>query len=610
MRKLLAVSCLFLCCAIPSQAENWVKVKSPHFTVLSNGSERQARQMALGFEQIHAVFTNVIPGLRTDSSAETIVIAPKDLSTLNELFPGDKKYTSHLAGLFLKGWETDYAVVRLDIQDEDRAAVYHEYIHKLLHLNFTRLPTWVDEGLAEFFGNTWMRSDGIFIGAPSQGRLIDLRSRPMYPIETILSVGHGSPYYRDEDKAPMFYAESWSLTHFLMFGQGMEQGRKMNVYLASLQKGIEGGKAFEQAFGSPKDLEKSYQTYAYHFTYAAFRYDKMQKIDPAAFEGGTMAQTETDARLGGFYTKQREFEIAEKKLTSALSKDPKSALAHENEGFLDFIQGKDEEARKEFDTALELNPDSYLAIYYQAMMKYHGKKDADSLARLDAAMSRVMQLNPRFAPAVVVQSQIYVQQGKLQDAYNTSVRALRLEPDRGGYLTNSAAILLLGRNYPAAVKTASAVALRWENSDSAEALAVVAQARRLGKIEPTAEEKAQEDQEMEYAKDTTAVEGVVQSTHCEKSKPLELVLRSGDKTLNFKSGKKFGLGFSDTLWYGEDHFSGCYHLEGMNALVRYSPSSDPASETEMRWLEIRDELIPRSLSTAQLDKTTSPPPAN
>jgi tetratricopeptide (TPR) repeat protein len=336
----------------------------------------------------------------------------------------------------------------------------------------------------------------------------------------------------------------------------------------------------------------------------------MQKIDPATFEGEPMAQAETDARLGGFYTKQREIELAEKKLTSALSKDSKSALAHENKGFLDFGQGKDEEARKEFDTALELSPDSYLAIYYQAMMKYHGKKDADSLAQLDAAMTKVIQLNPRFAPAVVVKSQIYVQQGKLQQAYNTSIQAQRLEPDRGGYQTNSAAILLLGRNYPAALKTASAVATRWDNSDSAEALAVVTQARRLGKIERTAEEKTQEDRDMEYTKDTTAVEGIIQSTHCEKSKPLELVLRSGDKTLNFKSGKKFGLGFSDTLWYGEDHFSDCYHLEGMNALVRYSPSSDPAAETEMRWLEIRDELIPSSLPPESADKTTTPPPAN
>jgi hypothetical protein len=104
---------------------------------------------------------------------------------------------------------------------------------------------------------------------------------------------------------------------------------------------------------------------------------------------------------------------------------------------------------------------------------------------------------------------------------------------------------------------------------------------------------------MEYAKDTTPVEGIVESVHCEKSKPLEIVLRSGDKSSNFKSGKKFGMGFSDTLWYGEDHFNECYHIEGMNAVVRYAPSADQNGENEMRWLEIRDELIPTSGAAGQ-----------
>jgi tetratricopeptide (TPR) repeat protein len=592
------VSLLLLTFAAPSTAETWVKVQSPHFTVVSNGTEKQARQVAVGFEQIHTVFTTVIPGMRTDSSAETIVFATKDENTFAELMPAEKKYVSHLGGLFSEGWERDYVMVRLDIPDENRNIVYHEYIHKILHLNFTRLPVWVDEGLAEFFGNTWMRSDGIFIGAPSP-RLAELRSGTTYPIETLLKVDRASPYYRDAGKAGMFYAESWGLTHFLMLGPGMAQGQKMNMYLASLQKGADADKAFNDSFGDRNELEKNFRAYSNRFLYSALHADKIQKIDPSIFLGGPMTPSETDAVIGGFYTRQRELDLAEKRLNASLAADSKSALGHENRAFLYFIQGQDDEAQKEFETALALDPHNYLAVYYEAMMKYHGKKDADSLSQLDAAMTRVVQLNPRFAPALIVRSQIYVQQGKLQDAYNTSIQAQKLEPDRGGYRTNSAVILLLGRNYPAAVKLGETVAARWYGSDSAEALAVVAQARRLGKIEQMADEKAEEDREMEYAKDTTSVEGVIQSVHCEKSKPLQVLLRSGDQILSFHSGKKFGVGFSDTLWYGEDHFSDCRHIDGMNALVRYTQSPDQNGDHEMQWLEIRDELIPTSVANGQ-----------
>src|SRR5665213_1127757 len=300
MRKFLIASCAFLSWITPSNAETWVKVKSPHFTVISNGSENQARQAALGFEQIHAIFSSMIPGLRTDASAETVVLAARDQNTFLDLLPSGKKWARNLGGLFMKGWEKDYVVIRLDIPDENRNVVYHEYVHKLLHLNFTRLPVWLDEGLAEFYGNTWMRADGIYVGAPSP-RLAELRSHTMYPLETILAVGHASPYYLDADKAGMFYAESWGLTHSLMFGPGMEQGIKMNVYLFSLQKGMENNKAFEQAFGNRKELEKNFQLYAYRFTYGAMRFDKIQKIDPSTFDGGPMSPPEANARLGGFY---------------------------------------------------------------------------------------------------------------------------------------------------------------------------------------------------------------------------------------------------------------------------------------------------------------------
>ena len=187
--------------ALPADAESWVKVSSPHFTILSNGSVKDARDVAAGFEQIHAVFALALPGLRTDSGAETIVIAAKDEKAFAEMLPSEKKRASYLAGEFHKGWEKDYVVLRLDLPGQTRNVVYHEYIHKLLHLNFTRLPVWLDEGLAEFFGNTESRSNEMFLGAPSP-RIQILRARTLYPLPTILSATESSPTRRGARKAP------------------------------------------------------------------------------------------------------------------------------------------------------------------------------------------------------------------------------------------------------------------------------------------------------------------------------------------------------------------------------------------------------------------------
>jgi tetratricopeptide (TPR) repeat protein len=497
-----------------------------------------------------------------------------------------------LAGEFHKGWEKDYVVIRLDLPGQTRNVVYHEYVHKLLHLNFTRLPVWLDEGLAEFFASTESRSKEMFLGAPSP-RIQILRARSLYPLPTILLATQSSPYYRDEDKIGMFYAESWGLTHFLMFGENMGRGQRMNAYLESLQKGVATETAFEQAFGDPKAVQKQFEKYVGQFTFLAMRIDKPD-VDVSAFKSGPLSAAETDARLGGFFTYFHQLDLANQRLTAALRDDPESALAHENTAFLKFQQGNDEEAAKEFDEAVKLDPTSYLSLYYQAMLKFRGKTDADSLSSLDAALQKVLRLNPRFASALVVRSQIYVRQGKLQDALDLAMQAQKLEPDRAGYLTNAAAILLLGRNYPESIKLASTVAGRWAATDSAEALTIVARARQSSGIQATSAELAQETEEMKYAEDTIAAEGVIESVSCEKSKPMQIVLESGEKSLHFRAGKTYGMGFTDTLWYGEDHFNPCHHLEGMKAVVRYKASSDQNEENEFRWLEIRDELTPNS----------------
>jgi len=68
---------------------------------------------------------------------------------------------------------------------------------------------------------------------------------------------------------------------------------------------------------------------------------------------------------------------------------------------------------------------------------------------------------------------------------------------------------------------------------------------------------------MKYAEGTTAAEGIVKSMSCEKGKPEELVLQSGDKDLDFQASGPHGVGFSDTVWYGEDHCNACRHIKGM-----------------------------------------------
>ena len=49
------------------------------------------------------------------------------------------------------------------------------------------------------------------------------------------------------------------------------------------------------------------------------------------------------------------------------------------------------------------------------------------------------------------------------------------------------------------------------------------------------------------------------------------------------------MGYSDTLWYGRDHFSDCRHIEGMRAIVRYKPGTSNAVN-DLVGLELRVDV--------------------
>lgn len=147
----------------------WIEVDSPHFRVLSDGSDRDARRVAHGFEQMRAVLADQFPKYRLESGAPLLVFAASDENTAKKLAP--ELWESRGAkpvGYFQHGWEKQFAMVRLDaIAPDAYQVIYHEYVHMVLQNNFRWLPLWLNEGMAEFYGNTRFEQNKIYVGAPS-----------------------------------------------------------------------------------------------------------------------------------------------------------------------------------------------------------------------------------------------------------------------------------------------------------------------------------------------------------------------------------------------------------------------------------------------------------
>ena len=342
----------------------WIEVSSPHFRVLTNGSENEARRVTHEFEQMRFVFGELNPQSRLEGGAPLTIFAARDESTAKRLEP---YLWRQAAGVYHHAWEREYVMMRLDGWDSGtREVVFHEYTHSILHRNVHWIPLWLDEGMADFYGFTRFEGNNIYVGAaPAQYRML---TGPLIPSETLLTVDGSSPYYRDESKAYRFYAESWSLVHFLMFAEGMEHGKKLDQYSALLQQGVASKKAFQQVFGDFKTLEAQLSDYLSRFAFSSSMLPNPPPLDEKKFVARTLTAAETKAELAGFRLWTHDLEDARPLADEALKEDPKLGLAHEVMGFVDFGEGKDADALNEFTQATILNPNLPLSLFAKIMM--------------------------------------------------------------------------------------------------------------------------------------------------------------------------------------------------------------------------------------------------
>jgi tetratricopeptide (TPR) repeat protein len=562
----------------------FTEVRSPNFRVLTNGSEHDARRIALEFEQMRAVFAVGFPKMRLTTGAPLLIFAMQSENDMKSLAPAMwKNHKGPMpAGLFDHGWEKQFAVVRID-QDVPGAynVVYHEYVHTLLHSNFRWLPTWLDEGLAEYYGNTRFAPKKSYVGAPST-RVYELKNRALIPLETLLVVNPWSYYRGDENQISTFYAESWALVHYLVFGTDMELGKKLSRFYAQLQGGEQQLKAFRETFGDLKNVENGLEKYIQAFAFHAYSLENVTAIQEKDFSSRKLTKAETDSEIAGYRLWERDTSEATDLVERALKEDPALGAAHEEKAFINFREGKDEDAVREFSRAHELDKTLYLSQYFQAMMTAK-RETSEQRETLRAELLQVNQVNPQFAPALVQRAILDFADGQYARALATSREAEQLEPSRAGYHLLSGEILLRMKHEKEAAEYARYVAERWHGPDHNEAVA-------LWSSIPVASRPVDAIVVEEVEEQSQAAEGKMRSIACDEKSKNEITLQRGDDLMVFKSKGRQMIGYSDTLWYGSDHFSLCHHVEGMHAVIRYRPAVGKEYAGDWMSIELRDEL--------------------
>ncbi len=486
------------------QAARWVEFRTAHFVVASNAGEAGARGVAEDFEQIRSLFHSTFPELRVDSAQPIVILAARDEATMKMLAPEEWGGEGHIrpSGLFHSDGEKDYVVLRLDAQGTTAYhTVYHEYTHALLHLNFSALPLWMSEGVAEFFGNSTLGLHEARTGTIDKTHLYILSKNEWLPIEALLDVRESSPYYNEQNPASVFYAESWAVVHYLLLNPEARRQQLLKKFFTSWNLSGDRVGAGRAAFG---DLGRFGETVKRYVRQADFRVGVVlpgQTASTGDFAVRTLTPAEVLALRGDFFVHRKRMDAARPLLEEGVALGPEVAATHEALGFYDFRDSDFVAADEEMNKAISLGSASFMAFYCHGVLLLRDFSETDeSTRKARAALERAARLNPMYAPTFEALTQVYSRAAETQGkALEAAQIAVKLDPESRTYKTNLAYVLLNNRR----AEEARAVAQRLEAS--AESLEEKRSARSI--LTAIEEEEEWEKESAEQALGRLKVDG-------------------------------------------------------------------------------------------------------
>jgi tetratricopeptide (TPR) repeat protein len=595
-----------------SKPDDWVEVRSPHFVVATNSNEKQGRRVADQFERMRSVFHAAFPSLQIDLGSPIIVLACKDEKTFRAVEPEAylTKGSLRLGGLFLRALDKNYVLLRLDAEgDHPYAVVYHEYTHLLMHQSAEWIPLWLDEGLAQFYQNSDIGEKDVVIGKPSDESLLVLWQHGLLPLATLFQVDYKSPYYHEEDKGSIFYAESWALTHYLHMKDEKEKTHKIPDYLDLLKNKKEPLEAARSAFGDLQLLQQALQSYIQRRLFFAIKMRVSIEIDDSKFETNPLPEVQADALRADLLAYEQRDDDARALLDHVLQEDPKSASACETMGFLAFRQRHLEEAGKWYTQAVQLDSQNYLAHYYSAAIAMNeGLASADE-SRIETSLRTAIKLNPSFAPSY---NQLAVLLGKgrrnLDEARVMELKAVSHDPATISYRVNMANILLemqQGENAIRVLQLARKLAKTPEESLEVENALMNAQLyteqqerhRQNGQgiaeqAEATVEEQVVKVDAPAATHDTFVAKGphqfltgTLKNVRCAMP-ALDLTVEGAGKTLTLHSENVYKIEITTLGFTPRGELNPCQDLEGRPAKVEYIESVDESAAARVLSIEL------------------------
>jgi hypothetical protein len=244
----------------------WVEVKSPHFSVVTDGGEKRGRKVAVRFEQMRAVFGALMVKSNVNLAVPLQIVAFRNTKELRQFAPLWNGKPTQVAGLFQGGSDRSFILLDLSVENPWQIA-FHEYGHQLMNSNISATTApWFEEGFAEYFRSIEVDGKEAHVGKVPDDTYLVLRQTGMMKVTDLFRVQHDSSTYNESgDGRGIFYAESSMVVHYL-YDNGMFP--KLGTYFSlTIDQKVGVEEAIQKSFGiSAPQFDKELREMGIPFT--------------------------------------------------------------------------------------------------------------------------------------------------------------------------------------------------------------------------------------------------------------------------------------------------------------------------------------------------------
>src|ERR1700683_159748 len=460
----------------------WVEVRSPNFSVITDAGEKRGREVAMRFEQMRGVFGALMTKANVNLPIPLQIVAFRNTKEMRQVAPLFNGKPTQLAGLFQGGGDRSFIMLDMSVENP-WAVVFHEYAHQLMNGNLQgELPAWFEEGFAVYFSSIEVDGKEARVGKIGRDDYVILQQLGTMRIADLFRVRQNSSTYNESgDHRATFYAESGMLMHYLYDNQLVP---KVAVYFdLEENKHVPVEDAIQRAFGmSPAQFDRALSSYISSGHYKYYAIPTPASISSNNYTVTPLSAAAGNAVLADIHLHSPDYrERAVSEFQDVLKSDPKNAAACRGLGYA-YLQKQDfTQAAEYFKQASELDSKDPRVHYYNALLltRENGFGGGADLPTMTKELETSISLDAGFADSYALLAFAQSSSGDAAKAISTMQKALAISPRNETYLFNLATLYLTNRQLEQAIALLQTLRGSSNAEVASHAAAALAQAQQF-----------------------------------------------------------------------------------------------------------------------------------